>query len=42
MKCKEAAEIKQKVLSIKENLLALIDKAYHLKAHMTTSAAIHK
>lgn len=42
IKCKEVAEIKQKVLAIKENLLVLIDKAYHLKAHMNTNLAIQK
>lgn len=42
IKCKEAAEIKEKVLGIKESLFSLIDKAYHLKTQLNTKAAIQK
>jgi len=41
-KCKEAAEIKQKIMTVKEKLFLLIDKAFHLKAQLSTNAAIHK
>jgi len=40
-KCKEVAEMKQKVMTIKSKLFVLIDKAYHLKAQLSTNAAIH-
>jgi len=42
IKCKEVAEIKQKVLGLKEKIFALVDKAHHLKNQLNTNAALQK
>jgi len=41
-KCKETAEFKEKVLSIKASILTLINTAYELKSQLNTNVALQK
>lgn len=42
IKCKEVAEMKQKVLLLKEKLFALIDKAHQLKTQINSNTALQR